>query len=101
MLRKTESRRRSKDRGRDGWMANQFSAHEFEVAPGDGEGQGSLACCSPWGREELDMIEQLNNNNMSPQAGNKTKNKWENNKLKGFHTTTTKNIMKTTTAKPL
>ena len=31
-------------------------------APGDGEGQGSLACCSPWGRKELDKIEWLNNN---------------------------------------
>ena len=30
---------------------------------GDSEGQGSLACCSPWGRKELDMTEQLNNNN--------------------------------------
>ena len=29
--------------------------------PGDGEEQGSLACCSPWGREELDMTWQLNN----------------------------------------
>ena len=28
----------------------------------DGEGQGSLACCSPWGRKELDMTERLNNN---------------------------------------
>ena len=28
---------------------------------GDGEGQGSLACCSPWGHEEPDMTEQLNN----------------------------------------
>ena len=49
------------------------------------------------------MTEQLNNNNnnnMSPQAGNKNKNKWENNKLKGFHTTTTKNIINKTT-KPL
>ena len=31
-----------------------LSGHEFEPAPGDGEGQGSLACCSPWGRKELD-----------------------------------------------
>ena len=30
---------------------------------GDSEGQGSLACCSPWGRKELDTTEQLNNNN--------------------------------------
>ena len=31
---------------------------------GDGEGQGSLACCSPWGRKESDMTEQLNNNHL-------------------------------------
>ena len=30
---------------------------EFEQALGDGEGQGSLACCSPWGRKESDMTE--------------------------------------------
>ena len=36
---------------------------EFEQAPGDSEGQGSLACCSPWGGKESDMTEQLNNNN--------------------------------------
>ena len=34
--------------------------HEFEQAPGDGEEQGSLACCSPWDRRELDMTERLN-----------------------------------------
>ena len=33
---------------RVGWH-HQFSGHEFEQALGDGEGQGSLACCSPWG----------------------------------------------------
>ena len=32
-------------------------------APGDDEGQGSLACCSSWGCKELDATEQLNNNN--------------------------------------
>ena len=37
--------------------------HEFEQVPGDGEGQGSLACCIPWGRKESDTTEQLNNNN--------------------------------------
>ena len=31
--------------------------------PGVGEGQGSLACCSPWGHKEPDMTERLNNNN--------------------------------------
>jgi len=41
-----------------------LNEHEFEQAPGDGEGQGILACCSPWGRKESDMTERLNNNNM-------------------------------------
>ena len=35
--------------------------NEFEQASGDGEEQGSLACCCPWGLKELDMTEQLNN----------------------------------------
>ena len=34
---------------------------EFEQTPGDGEGQGGLACCNPWGHKESDMTEQLNN----------------------------------------
>ena len=42
---------------------HQLTGHEFEQAPGDGEGQGSLACCSPWGRKESDTTERLNNNN--------------------------------------
>ena len=45
-----------------GWH-HQLNGHEFEQAPGDGEGQGSLVCCSPWGRKESDMSKQLNNNN--------------------------------------
>ena len=34
---------------------HQLNGHEFEKAPGDGEGQGSLACCSPRGLKESDM----------------------------------------------
>ena len=34
--------------------------HEFEQAPGVGDGQGSQACCSPLGHKELDMTEQMN-----------------------------------------
>ena len=34
----------------------------LKQAPGDGEGQGSLVCCSPWGRKESDTTEQLHNN---------------------------------------
>ena len=45
-----------------GWH-HQLNGHEFEQAPGDGEGQGNLVCCSLWGCEESDTIEQLNNNN--------------------------------------
>ena len=44
-----------------GWN-HRLSGHEFEQAPGDGEGQGSLACCSPWDRKESDTTRQLNNN---------------------------------------
>ena len=36
------------------------NGHEFEQAPGVGDGQGGLACCSPWGREESDTTEWLN-----------------------------------------
>ena len=39
---------------------HRLNGHEFEQAAGDGEGQGSLACYSPWGCKELDMTEQLN-----------------------------------------
>ena len=39
-----------------GWH-HRLNEHEFEQTPGDGEGQGSLACCSPWGCKELDMTE--------------------------------------------
>ena len=42
-----------------GWH-HRWDGHEFEQAPGDGEGQGSLACCSPWGRKESDTTERLN-----------------------------------------
>ena len=42
-----------------GWH-HQLSGHEFAQAPGVGDGQGSLMCCSPWSLKELDMTEQLN-----------------------------------------
>ena len=44
-----------------GWHHG-FNGHEFEQIPGDIKGQGSLACCSPWGHKELDTTEGLNNN---------------------------------------
>ena len=42
-----------------GWY-HQLDGHESKQAPGFGDGQGSLACCSPWGRRESDTTEQLN-----------------------------------------
>ena len=42
-----------------GWH-HQLSGHEFEQAPGVGDGQGSLEYCSPWGCKESDMTEKLN-----------------------------------------
>ena len=36
-----------------GWQ-NQCNGHEFEQTLGDGDGQGSLVCCSPWGHKESD-----------------------------------------------
>ena len=42
-----------------GWH-HRLNGHEFEQALGNGDGQGSLACCSPWGHKESDLTEQLN-----------------------------------------
>ena len=60
MLDKTEGKRR---RGRQdemvGWY-HQLDGHEFEQALGAGDGQGGLACCSPWSCKESDTTEQLN-----------------------------------------
>ena len=42
---------------------HRLNGHEFEQTPEDGEGQGSLACCSPQGRRELDTTERLSNHN--------------------------------------
>jgi len=39
-----------------GWH-QRLDGHEFEKAPGVGDGQGSLACCSPWGHKELETAE--------------------------------------------
>ena len=41
---------------------HRLNGHEFEHAPGDGDGQGSLTWCSPWGCKELNPSERLKNN---------------------------------------
>ena len=42
-----------------GWH-HRLNGHEPEQAPGVGDGQGGLACCSPWGHKESYMAEPLN-----------------------------------------
>ena len=42
-----------------GWH-HQRNGHEFDLALGVDDGQGSLACCGPWGLKDLEMTEQLN-----------------------------------------
>ena len=49
---------------------------KFEQTPGDSEGQGSLACCSPQGLKEMDTTEQLNNKLYKQKRG-KSKKKWD------------------------
>ena len=48
--------------GMVGWH-HRLNEREFEQTLGEGEGQGSLVCCSPWGRKESDMTERLNHSN--------------------------------------
>ena len=47
-----------------GWH-HRLDGLDFEQAPGVGDGQGGLACCSPWGYEESDMTEQLNRTDLN------------------------------------
>ena len=73
MLGNSEGRRRGDDRAKQqsakllmpavGWH-HLLNGCEFEQTPGDGEGQGSLEYCSPWGRKESDTTERLNNSKM-------------------------------------
>ena len=39
---------------------HQYNEHELGQTLGDGEGQGDLVCCNPWGHKELDTTERLN-----------------------------------------
>ena len=41
-------------------LSHQLNGDEFEKTPGVGDGQGGLACYSPWNHEELDMTKLLN-----------------------------------------
>ena len=46
-----------------------IDGHKFEQAPGVGDGQGSLACCSPWDCKELSMTEWLTSTELNDNAG--------------------------------
>ena len=59
MLGKIEGRKRTSEDEMAGWH-HRLNGHKFEQAPGVGDGQGSLACCSPWDHKESDTVEQLN-----------------------------------------
>ena len=53
-----------------GWH-HQHNGHETEKIPGDKEGQGSLAYCSPWDRQESDITQQLNETTTNLQSRNR------------------------------
>ena len=55
---------------------HRLHGHEFEQALGVGDGQGDLACCSPWVHKELDTTEQLNNNKYSMSVLSEVHEKW-------------------------
>jgi len=73
LIRRTDSLGKDPDAGKDwgkekkgmtedemvGWH-HWLDGHEFEQTPGVGDGQGSLACCSPWGHKESNTTEGLN-----------------------------------------
>ena len=70
MLQKIESRRRRTTKDEMVGWHHGLNGREFERAPGDGEGQGGLVCCSSWYHKELDTTERLNNNrDMAKTAG--------------------------------
>ena len=60
MLGKFEGRRRGVQQEEMVACHHQLNGHEFEQAPGAGDGQGSLVCCSPWGHKESDTTEGPN-----------------------------------------
>ena len=59
LLGKTEGGRRMGQQDEMVGWHHQLDEHKFEQAPVVGDGQGSLACCSPWGHKELHTTEQL------------------------------------------
>ena len=69
-----------------GWH-HWLNGHGFEQAPGVGNGQGSLACCSPWGRKKLNMTERLNWTIIKDTTQEQSNRKIIEQVLRGLHTT--------------
>ena len=63
-----------------------LNGHEFEQTPGDGGGQGILACCSPWGHKEPHTTERLSYNNKDSHGG-RISNPFHNNNNNKLETT--------------
>ena len=63
MLGKIEGKRRRGQEDKTVRYHRGVNGHELGKTPGDSEGQGGLACYSPWGHKELDMTKRLNNDN--------------------------------------
>ena len=59
-----------------GWH-HHGNGHELGQTLGDGEGQGGLACCSPWGHKELDTTGQLNKSSVKSQYAFLDMNPWQ------------------------
>ena len=59
MLGKIEAGGKGDDRNEMVGWHHRLDAHEFEQAPGVGDGQEGPVCCNPWGLKELDTTEQL------------------------------------------
>ena len=57
MLGRTEGEKGTTEDEVVAWHHHSLNGHESEKAPGVGNGQGGLACCSPWGRKELDTTD--------------------------------------------
>ena len=62
-------------------LHHQLSGHEFELASGVGDGQGGLACCSPWGCKESDMTELVSRTELNGMSTRLLCRPWD---LSGF-----------------
>jgi len=64
---------------REGWLDGITNSMDMSLKQtlGDGEGQGRLACCSPWGHKKSDTTERLNNNKLKKRKWSCHYSLWE------------------------